>query len=79
VVSKLLVLLVLLVALFPFLFFFPFQELGQLEIKHGLMQLAEALSFIHRNARLIHRGISPEVGASSKGMPGSATATSAQR
>lgn len=38
------------------------QELGPLEVKHGLMQLAEALSFIHRNARLIHRGISPEVG-----------------
>ncbi|GJP63136.1 hypothetical protein CLOP_g20211 [Closterium sp. NIES-67] len=35
-------------------------ELGQLEIKHGLMQLAETLSFIHRNANIIHRGINPE-------------------
>ena len=37
------------------------QELGQLEIKHGLMQLSETLSFVHRNAMLIHRGICPEV------------------
>ncbi|CAI5490999.1 unnamed protein product, partial [Closterium sp. Naga37s-1] len=35
-------------------------ELGQLEVKHGLMQLAETLSFIHRNANIIHRGINPE-------------------
>eukprot|EP00250_Pteridium_aquilinum_P016453 c23109_g2_i1 orf=408-3092(+) len=35
-------------------------ELGQLEIKHGLLQLAESLSFLHNNARLIHRAISPE-------------------
>ena len=38
------------------------QELGQLEIKHGLLQLAETLSFLHNNARLIHRALSPEVG-----------------
>lgn len=37
------------------------QELGQLEIKHGLLQVAETLNFIHNNARLIHRAISPEV------------------
>lgn len=35
-------------------------ELGQLEIKHGLLQLAESLSFLHNNARLIHRALSPE-------------------
>jgi SCY1-like protein 2 len=35
-------------------------ELGQLEIKHGLLQLAESLSFLHTNARLIHCAISPE-------------------
>jgi SCY1-like protein 2 len=37
------------------------QELGQLEIKHGLLQLAETFSFLHNNARLIHRALSPEV------------------
>lgn len=37
------------------------QELGQLEIKHGLLQLAESLGFLHNNARLIHRAISPQV------------------
>ncbi|KAH7307548.1 hypothetical protein KP509_22G064800 [Ceratopteris richardii] len=36
-------------------------ELGQLEIKHGLLQLADSLSFLHNNARLIHRALSPEV------------------
>lgn len=35
-------------------------EMGQLEIKHGLLQLAESLGFLHNNARLIHRAISPE-------------------
>ncbi|CAM6090431.1 unnamed protein product [Calypogeia fissa] len=35
-------------------------ELSQLEIKHGLLQLAETLGFLHNNAHLIHRGISPE-------------------
>ncbi|KAG6553544.1 hypothetical protein Mapa_004457 [Marchantia paleacea] len=35
-------------------------ELGQLEIKHGLLQLAETLGFLHNNAHLIHRAISPE-------------------
>lgn len=35
-------------------------ELGQLEIKHGLLQLAESLSFLHNNARLIHCGLSPQ-------------------
>ncbi|KAH9310107.1 hypothetical protein KI387_038018, partial [Taxus chinensis] len=35
-------------------------EMGQLEIKHGLLQLAESLGFLHNNARMIHRAISPE-------------------
>uniref|UniRef100_A0A0D6R132 Protein kinase domain-containing protein n=1 Tax=Araucaria cunninghamii TaxID=56994 RepID=A0A0D6R132_ARACU len=35
-------------------------DMGQLEIKHGLLQLAETLGFLHNNARLIHRAISPE-------------------
>lgn len=32
-----------------------------LEVKHGLLQIAESLDFLHNNARLIHRAISPEV------------------
>ncbi|KAJ6851299.1 SCY1-like protein 2 isoform X1 [Iris pallida] len=35
-------------------------EMGLLEIKHGLLQLAESLDFLHNNARLIHRAVSPE-------------------
>eukprot|EP00897_Mesotaenium_endlicherianum_P003546 jgi/Mesen1/3219/ME001865S02420 len=35
-------------------------ELGELEVKHGLLQLAETLSFLHNNAKLVHRAISPE-------------------
>ncbi|EFJ36554.1 hypothetical protein SELMODRAFT_165698 [Selaginella moellendorffii] len=35
-------------------------ELGLLEIKHGLLQLTETLSFLHNNAQLVHRAISPE-------------------
>lgn len=35
-------------------------KMGQLEIKHGLLQLAESLSFLHNNARLIHRSLAPE-------------------
>ncbi|KAK1285345.1 hypothetical protein QJS10_CPB20g00417 [Acorus calamus] len=35
-------------------------EMGLLEIKHGLLQVAETLDFLHNNARLIHRAISPE-------------------
>nr|XP_043636209.1 SCY1-like protein 2 [Erigeron canadensis] len=35
-------------------------EMGLLEVKHGLLQVAESLDFLHNNARLIHRGISPE-------------------
>ncbi|XP_057815335.2 SCY1-like protein 2 B isoform X2 [Cryptomeria japonica] len=38
----------------------PVQEMGQLEIKHGLLQLTESLGFLHNNARMIHRAISPE-------------------
>ncbi|KAJ4981415.1 hypothetical protein NE237_032252 [Protea cynaroides] len=35
-------------------------EMGLLEVKHGLLQVAESLDFLHGNARLIHRAISPE-------------------
>ncbi|KAK3038240.1 hypothetical protein RJ639_030849 [Escallonia herrerae] len=35
-------------------------EMGLLEVKHGLLQIAESLDFIHNNARLIHRAVSPE-------------------
>lgn len=35
-------------------------EMGLLEVKHGLLQIAESLEFLHTNARLIHRAISPE-------------------
>ncbi|KAK1325193.1 hypothetical protein QJS10_CPA01g02136 [Acorus calamus] len=35
-------------------------KMGLLEIKHGLLQVAETLDFLHNNARLIHRDISPE-------------------
>lgn len=37
------------------------QEMGLLEVKHGLLQIAETLDFLHSNARLVHRSISPEV------------------
>jgi hypothetical protein len=39
--------------------------MGLLEVKHGLLQMAESLDFLHNNARLIHRAISPEVTTSS--------------
>ncbi|XP_010534131.1 PREDICTED: SCY1-like protein 2 isoform X1 [Tarenaya hassleriana] len=35
-------------------------EMSLLEVKHGLLQIAETLDFLHNNARLIHRAISPE-------------------
>ncbi|GAB4845532.1 SCY1-like protein 2 A [Ancistrocladus abbreviatus] len=35
-------------------------EMGLLEVKHGLLQIAESLDFLHNNARLVHRAISPE-------------------
>lgn len=35
-------------------------EMGLLEVKHGLLQIAESLEFLHNNARLIHRAIAPE-------------------
>ncbi|KAL5843232.1 hypothetical protein ACOSQ4_009190 [Xanthoceras sorbifolium] len=31
-----------------------------LEMKHGLLQIAETLEFLHSNAHLIHRAIAPE-------------------
>ncbi|XP_072991100.1 SCY1-like protein 2 A [Typha latifolia] len=34
--------------------------MGLLEVKHGLLQIAETLDFLHNNARLVHRAISPE-------------------
>lgn len=40
---------------------FYLQEMGLLEVKHGLLQIAESLEFLHSNARLIHRAIAPEV------------------
>ncbi|KAK9047212.1 hypothetical protein V6N11_053062 [Hibiscus sabdariffa] len=36
------------------------QEMSLLEVKHGLLQIAESLDFLHNNACLIHRAISPE-------------------
>ncbi|CAA7410153.1 unnamed protein product [Spirodela intermedia] len=35
-------------------------EMGLLEVKHGLLQVAETLDFLHNNAHLVHRSISPE-------------------
>ncbi|XP_020238273.1 SCY1-like protein 2 [Cajanus cajan] len=35
-------------------------EMGLLEVKHGLLQIAESLDFLHNHAHLIHRAISPE-------------------
>ncbi|CAL5211208.1 unnamed protein product [Lathyrus oleraceus] len=35
-------------------------EMGLLEVKHGLLQMAESLDFLHNQAHLIHRAISPE-------------------
>ncbi|CAN8312978.1 unnamed protein product [Cochlearia groenlandica] len=35
-------------------------EMSLLEVKHGLLQIAETLNFLHNNAHLIHRGVSPE-------------------
>ncbi|KAE8684410.1 white-brown-complex ABC transporter family [Hibiscus syriacus] len=35
-------------------------EMGLLEVKHGLLQIAETLDFLHNNAHLIHCAISPE-------------------
>ncbi|KAG4135999.1 hypothetical protein ERO13_D08G251000v2 [Gossypium hirsutum] len=35
-------------------------EMGLVEVKHGLLQIAECLNFLHNNARIVHRAISPE-------------------
>lgn len=35
-------------------------DMSLLEVKHGLLQVAESLDFLHNNARLIHRAICPE-------------------
>nr|BAF01849.1 hypothetical protein [Arabidopsis thaliana] len=35
-------------------------EMSLLEVKHGLLQISETLNFLHNNANLIHRAISPE-------------------
>ncbi|KAJ4713856.1 ARM repeat kinase family protein [Melia azedarach] len=35
-------------------------EMSLLEMKHGLLQVSESLEFLHSNARLLHRAISPE-------------------
>jgi len=34
--------------------------LSELEIKHGLLQIADALHFLHHDAGIIHRSVSPE-------------------
>ncbi|XP_047325757.1 SCY1-like protein 2 A isoform X2 [Impatiens glandulifera] len=34
--------------------------MGLLELKHGLLQVIESIGFLHDNAKLIHRSISPE-------------------
>ena len=35
-------------------------RLSKLEIKHGILQLADALAFLHAGAGLVHRALSPE-------------------
>ncbi|XP_071932969.1 SCY1-like protein 2 A [Coffea arabica] len=35
-------------------------EMRLLEVKHGLLQIAETLDFLHNNAHLIHRSVAPE-------------------
>ncbi|KAL1291256.1 hypothetical protein HN51_059804 [Arachis hypogaea] len=35
-------------------------EMSLLEVKHGLLQMAETLDFLHNHAHLVHRAISPE-------------------
>uniref|UniRef100_A0A1J3HUQ0 SCY1-like protein 2 n=1 Tax=Noccaea caerulescens TaxID=107243 RepID=A0A1J3HUQ0_NOCCA len=35
-------------------------DMSLLEVKHGLLQISETLNFLHNNANLIHRAISPE-------------------
>ncbi|MED6207242.1 SCY1-like protein 2 A [Stylosanthes scabra] len=35
-------------------------EMSLLEVKHGLLQMAETLDFLHNHAYLVHRAISPE-------------------
>ncbi|XP_078428236.1 SCY1-like protein 2 A [Wolffia australiana] len=35
-------------------------EMGLLEVKHGLLQVSETLDFLHNNAHLVHRSLSPE-------------------
>lgn len=34
-------------------------SMSELEIKHGILQLAGALRFLHNDAGLVHRGICP--------------------
>ncbi|GBG61581.1 hypothetical protein CBR_g22378 [Chara braunii] len=35
-------------------------DMSNLEMKHGFLQLAESLSFLHNDAHLVHRAISPQ-------------------
>eukprot|EP00854_Cymbomonas_tetramitiformis_P024462 gene24462-29745_t len=35
-------------------------ELSPVELKHGLLQLTEVLTFLHSDAKIMHRAISPE-------------------
>lgn len=38
----------------------PFQQLHEIEIKYGLIQLIEGLQFLHNDMKMIHRHICPE-------------------
>ena len=35
-------------------------KLSELEIKHGLLQISDGLTFLHNDAGIVHRGISPQ-------------------
>jgi SCY1-like protein 2 len=39
---------------------FSSYKLFEVEIKYGLMQVAEGLSFLHKDAKMLHRNICPE-------------------
>ncbi len=45
---------------FPQLPDFASFKLLEVEIKYGLMQIAEGLSFLHKDVKLLHRNICPE-------------------
>ena len=39
---------------------FSSYKLFEVEIKYGLMQVAEGLSFLHKDVKMLHRNICPE-------------------